>query len=430
MLTLEIICIIIFSSRVAVLCYNCSVPDDWLGVVPRENVSNIQGNIILNKWPHGIVPYRLDKSLNKKDVRTVHAAMEEYQAKTCIRFVSHQKSHTSYVNIESDHSICGQANVCMQGGRQRARFGQNCRTKKVMIHQLGHSICLAHENQRLDRDKYLSFPGQLNVCASPIWTAIETSNRSKGLYDYSSQMHYPCGVCILPKDPSIFGCGDQVNEGLSVLDADYVNTLYDCQGCYRHRWIPIERFTEEDAANLHSFERLDWHQQKIYPCRAFWEGQLVVGTFKYEVRSCNLSYLVEHMLTEMFEVLTIPGDLEDSQSVYALREVHDEMTNHELDDIFQHAIPAGHLRDAGVHHRSDWEYGILYVGFAVIKDYLSVCNYDSSIPDKETVDVVGKVMRDGDGLTFWGPLCGQEIVRRSANILVCKRNYFTFTYSR
>lgn len=175
------------------------------------------------KWPNAIVKYELHSSLTSDDIIEVRKAFDEYHQKTCIRFQERLSGEAAYVSIENDPTTCGLANMCMLGGYQFARFGGNCRSAAVMIHELGHTLCFGHEQTREDRDNFLSFP-----CGNA--GTKDVGFDTLGLfYDYKSSMHYACTDCIVPKmsDVSKEMCN---NDVLSVLDVDKLNSFYDCAG--------------------------------------------------------------------------------------------------------------------------------------------------------------------------------------------------------
>lgn len=56
-----------------------------------------------------------------------------------------------------DGNTCGVAHMCMNSGGQWAKFGGGCATAGVMVHELGHTLCMGHEQTRLDRDDWITF---------------------------------------------------------------------------------------------------------------------------------------------------------------------------------------------------------------------------------------------------------------------------------
>lgn len=218
----------------------CSTPDEWLAMTPAvsviSNKSEVnRGTAALNlyqgtKWPSGIVKYILHESLTEVDKHEVHAAFDEYHKKTCIKFQKwNEDDPPDYISIEVDNRICGVGSMCKVGGYQFAKFGLTCRRKATMVHELGHNLCLGHENQRADRDYYISFRNCHLYGESSL---ILPNQLKEGIYDYSSIMHNPCNQCSggWPKEKNVKGCGKQLSDGLSVMDADHINDLYQCQG--------------------------------------------------------------------------------------------------------------------------------------------------------------------------------------------------------
>jgi len=109
-----------------------------------------------------------------------------------------------------------------------------------MIHELGHTLCLFHEQQRKDRDDYLSFADCPEDSKFEILEESEDPS-SLGIYDFGSQMHYQCGFCNTgwPRIPGVTKCGVDLTPGLSILDVDNINRIYDCQGELRNFHAPI-----------------------------------------------------------------------------------------------------------------------------------------------------------------------------------------------
>jgi len=226
--------VFIFHLTSATDIFTCETPDAWLSADSSFQRPGSSENVAyLNtlrgmRWLDGKVKYTLDRSLNHHDKQEVSKAMAEYHAKTCVRFEPKQSSDPDYVNIEIDNSVCGVAQVCRIGGKQFARIGKNCRSMPTIVHELGHTLCLHHEHQRMDRHKYLNFRDCPEDSVHP---KIPYSTPS-GLYDYQSIMHYQCNSCKAgwPTQPDVQKCGMDVNNGLSVLDADHINEMYNCQG--------------------------------------------------------------------------------------------------------------------------------------------------------------------------------------------------------
>ncbi|ODM94826.1 Zinc metalloproteinase nas-6, partial [Orchesella cincta] len=306
---------------VFVSCLTCDTPDEWLSgdthIQHNDSVTNetfaFQNIRTFGpKWPGGVVKYKISTTLTSSDIDEIQKAFEEYHTKTCIRFQPWEKGDIDFVSIELNNDVCGIAHVCKIGGDQFAQFGQNCRNMATMIHELGHSICLGHEHQRIDRDDHLSF----SSCIRKPRKTEPFRYSAKGFYDYASQMHYTCNWCEggWPSIPNVENCGEQATRGLSVLDVDSINALYNCQGCNRHRWIGVDSLTQEDKGNMHTFG-----YEAIYPCRAVYDGAIIAGTYNDTKKTCAISDGTQvQEFKRDFELLTIPGGLDAKCSVYQL----------------------------------------------------------------------------------------------------------------
>ncbi|ODM95153.1 Zinc metalloproteinase nas-1, partial [Orchesella cincta] len=299
--------------------YTCHTPDEWLSVSTKlgsePNFNNVAAqNIRISGqlWPSGIVKYKLNQTLSFNDIIEVKKAFDEYHTKTCIRFEPATEDDQDYVSIEMDSELeGGLANVCknQNGGYQFARFGGESRNMATMVHELAHSLCLGHEHQRRDRDNYLDFQN----CANFPLKLSPDYYSAKGIYDYASQMHYPCNRC---EGAPLWTSS---HPGLSVLDVDTINALYDCQGCHRHRWRPALSLTNKEIGNMHHFDQFDTHGSPIFPCRTVIEGELIAGRYNHDAKSCTVSHNAQQhsMLTDV-EILTVPGGFNGQCSVYKL----------------------------------------------------------------------------------------------------------------
>ncbi|ODM94824.1 Zinc metalloproteinase nas-14 [Orchesella cincta] len=276
-------------------CYTCDTSDDWLNVTQLET------------WPNGVVKYKLHASLTLRDTTEVQNAFEEFHTKTCIRFEPWQEGDLDFVSIEVNNSVCGAANVCKIGGYQVVQFGKDCRSKANIVHQLGHTLCLGDEHQRPDRDLHLNF----SSCADDLIPGkIESYGFPMGIYDYASQMHSECGSCQggWATDGYVEKCGQQISAGLSVLDVDKLNSLYNCQGCQRHRWVPAASLSSRDYPNVKTFGYESRNATPIYVCRAFLREQVTSGMYDESTKTCKLPWGYKaYDVQDQVEVLTIPG---------------------------------------------------------------------------------------------------------------------------
>ncbi len=181
-------------------------------------------------------------------------------------------------------------------------------------HELGHVLCLIHEQERVDRNQYISYdgcpPGNIPQ-TTPAQDDLGT------LYDYASCLHYPCwGKCWgTPSRHGVKKCGVELHDtGLSILDIDKLNLIYNCGWCHRRRWYSVYRLTDERVATLVDFSSMPGDQSRgaIYACRVYVgdEGEVAVGTCepagKYGWK-CLVAWNNEAVVAEPnFELLALP----------------------------------------------------------------------------------------------------------------------------
>ncbi|KAH0557747.1 hypothetical protein KQX54_011214 [Cotesia glomerata] len=110
-------------------------------------------------WPEGRIPYIIDTgSFDGSERRLIKQAMREWERSTCVRFMDRQnfRIHPDYVYfLKSDAECYTRGTDRRHAGRNHVYLGENCLTKRTILHELGHIIELHHEHQRPDRDEYV-----------------------------------------------------------------------------------------------------------------------------------------------------------------------------------------------------------------------------------------------------------------------------------
>jgi len=206
-------------------------------------------------------------------------------------------------HILHDPGVCGVAHVCMNSGAQFAKFGGSCVNPGTMVHELGHTLCMGHEQTRLDRDKWIGF--NTAICQPH---GIDGSDFNRGLhklYDFVSIEHYEgeCyNGCFVPKIPGVTKCGS--GGPLAVLDVEVLNELYGCnQGCQGYRYV-----NKNSGVSNAVPAGAEFTGDTLYSCRAYHQGHIIPG--KYHMRGeCHVSYGGgEQSKVDDVEVLTDPNN--------------------------------------------------------------------------------------------------------------------------
>ncbi|XP_047127965.1 blastula protease 10 [Hydra vulgaris] len=236
---MQIVTILIFS------CFGCGV-FSWVAEMENKNLfqgdiqldpdervgSNGYASIIGGRWPNNVVPYDLSK-MSTDAHQSILNAIADYQRRTCLKFVKRTNEPT-YLSFFVGNG-CSSPVGYRQGRINTISLGRGCLGHGTILHEIGHSIGLYHEQSRPDRDNYVTIVWnniqkemQFNFNKETNIDSLQTS------YDYNSIMHYGATAfgngksTIITKDPS----KQQVignRSGFSTIDVQQINAMYNCK---------------------------------------------------------------------------------------------------------------------------------------------------------------------------------------------------------
>lgn len=142
-------------------------------------------------WPGGVVPYVIDDNVPGRE--RVLQAIRTWDTMTVLRFVERTPQHEDYLRFAAG-DVSG-TYLCREDrpGEQIFQVGSGGSNYEILLHGIGHAIGLAHEQQRRDRDRWVSVFSE-NIAATPYardnWHPHVGSDVGIGPYDYRSIMTY------------------------------------------------------------------------------------------------------------------------------------------------------------------------------------------------------------------------------------------------
>lgn len=188
------------------------------------------------RWGSGYVPFVIESSV--VNPQRIHDAMAHIESNTGgVDFIP-RTTHTSWIIFrrETDPGACGSSPVGRIGGGQVVYISDTCDFGGI-VHEIGHSLGMWHEQSRCDRDNYVQILSD-NILddREHNFKKICTGAQDYWVYDESSIMHY--GTTAFGKPDGYGGYKTTIvslrgrdgligqRGGLSTIDGYAVNHMY------------------------------------------------------------------------------------------------------------------------------------------------------------------------------------------------------------
>jgi hypothetical protein len=157
----------------------------------------IKSGVIANLWPRGILYYEFDSSVSVSQRELFLQACQAWSANSPVKCVQ-RNSEQNFVRVATHNGEqCAGANTSCSALGMRGQgksqdlfvYSSHWTIPSVLQHELGHAFGLIHEQQRPDRDAYITIlTANIRQDALSQFSVIPVAVTTE--YDFDSIMHY------------------------------------------------------------------------------------------------------------------------------------------------------------------------------------------------------------------------------------------------
>jgi uncharacterized protein (TIGR03437 family) len=165
--------------------------DIVLGPATKPNGQRNTSFFIGNLWPGGLIPYEIDPTFPATTLAQLQQAINTWNAYgTPIRLQPRagETDYARFVRSPLTTGVCSSA-VGRRGGSQTVTLEDGC-TAPAIIHEIGHTVGMWHEQSRIDRNFNVTVLYE-NIAKTLAGNySIEATGQDLAGYEYGSSMHY------------------------------------------------------------------------------------------------------------------------------------------------------------------------------------------------------------------------------------------------
>jgi hypothetical protein len=148
----------------------------------------------VRKWPNNTVVYVIQNGFSTAVLNEIQKSFNEWTTKTNIKF-KQRTTESTFVTISSNGADCncGAANLGANGSRGGINLGLRS-TANVITHEIGHTLGYIHEQNRPDRDTFITVNFDIIAGNKDQYFISNGSTPLTTAVDYNSIMMYNSGT--------------------------------------------------------------------------------------------------------------------------------------------------------------------------------------------------------------------------------------------